>query len=131
MITLKEKKESLQKKLRFAARIMRLLPDVKRPRLKQFWPDMKHDDSEKADWESSSPRLRPNPQEISLMEKILEWYRPLDAFETKLVWQRALGKPWKILCHELARSRSSLAACYSEAISKMLIFVEFNRLQTA
>lgn len=119
------KKERLKRQLKFAANIMKRLPGVKVQGYRQFWPQIIHSEEERVYWEAEEYRKLPTKVEIDLMEKILEYYKPLEPFETKLVWQRAEGKTWKCLSADLGYSRASLASKYDTAISKMLIFIGF------
>ncbi len=117
------KKEKLKRQLRFAAKVMKQLPMASVQGYRQFWPQIIHSEEEKMLMEREKYRRLPTKAEIDLMERILEYYKPLDPFETKLVWQRAEGKPWKCLSLDLGYSRAYLASKYDAAISKMLIFI--------
>lgn len=125
MKKIEDKKEKLKRQLQFAARIMKRLPSVKVQGYKQFWPQIIHSEEERMCWKAEEYFQAPSKSEIELMERILEYYRPLNPFETKLVWQRAEGKPWKCLSADLSYSRAYLSAKYDAAISKMLIFIGF------
>lgn len=120
-------KEKLKRQLQFAAKVMMQLPSAKVQGYRQFWPQIIHSKEEKLRWEPEEYRRLPTKAEIDLMERILEYYKPLDPFETKLVWQRAEGKPWKCLSLDLGYSRAYLASKYDAAISKMLIFISYSR----
>lgn len=126
-MTIDDKKKKLKEQLRFAALIMRKLPEVKVRAYCQFWPQILHSQEEKMCWKSENYHFPLKQEEIDTMEKILDYYRPLDAFETKLVWQRAEGKPWKILSSDFGYSRAYLAQKYDVAIAKMLIFIGFSK----
>jgi hypothetical protein len=52
-------------------------------------------------------RPRPSPREITQAEEALLWLRWLEKDETRLVWLRANGKPWKPICWELGVSRAT------------------------
>lgn len=127
MSDVKVKKDKLKRQLRFAANIMKRLPAAKIQGYRQFWPQILHSDKERMRWQTEEYRQPPSNSEITLMEKILEYYQPLDFMETKLVWRRAEGEPWKRLSADLSYSRAYLSAKYDAAISKMLIFIGFNR----
>ena len=103
--------EQLKQKLEFAADVMKRLPRVRAQGYRNFWPAVKH---------SLPVYIRPTAEEISLMDKILDWYKPLDPEETKLVWLRAARTPWKIIGRMFNQHRSTLNEKYNCALGKML-----------
>ena len=112
--------EQLKQKLEFAADVMKRLPRVRAQGYRNFWPAVKHSQKEIREWESLPVYIRPTAEEISLMDKILDWYRPLDPEETKLVWLRAARTPWKIIGRMFNQHRSTLNEKYNCAVGKML-----------
>ena len=70
--------EQLKQKLEFAADVMKRLPRVRAQGYRNFWPAVKHSQKEIREWESLPVYIRPTAEEISLMDKILDWHRPLD-----------------------------------------------------
>ncbi len=115
--------DKLKQKLEFAANVMKRLPYSSVSGYKNFWPQIKHSQAEIADWEPVPKHMRPSAEEISLMDEILEWYKPLSPEETKLVWMRACRVPWKIIMREINYHRSTLSEKYNCALGKMLGYI--------
>lgn len=106
--------------LRFAADVMRRLPQVKVQGYHNTWPPILYDFYELA---TGMPRVKiipPSPAEITKMEEIVfEWLKILDAEETKLVWARAEKVRWKVLCYKYKVNRSTLWQRYNFALAKI------------
>lgn len=118
-------KEKLKNMLEKCAEIMSRMPSAKVQGYRSYWPEIVHSYEERCRWENTKPFVAPNKVEIAFMEQVLEYYRPLDAFETKLVWMRSAKMPWKVVCRRLKLSRSHLAAKFDEALSKMILWQIF------
>lgn len=114
----------IKKDLAFAAYVMRLLPAVKMKQCRAMWPRLVYTAEELAVQKPLPYFCRPTPEEISRMEKILDWYQCLNAFETKLVWKRACNVSWKMLCIRFQHHRSTLYDKYIQALTKMQIFID-------
>lgn len=127
METLEQKKNNLKNQLRFAINILRRLPEGDSLGYRSFWPLIRHSIKEKMAMEPAPIWVYPTAAEIELMDCILNYYKPLDAFETKLVWRRAEGTPWKVLCRDMNYRRTSLICRYNEAISKMLLYISLEK----
>lgn len=112
--------EELKQKLEFAADIMKRLPSVKAKGYGTSWPEMLYTLAEIIEQEAEPSRLQANSQEVSEMERILDWLKPLDAFETKLVWKRACRVPWKVLSYDFRADRTTLWRKYDRALAKIL-----------
>lgn len=117
-----ERKETLKIMLEKCADIMKRLPNAKVQGYRSYWPEVLHTIEERKLWENTKPVVFPTTDEIKFMEQVLEYYRPLDPCETKLVWLRSERCPWKVICHKLGFCRSYLTAKYDEALVKMLMY---------
>lgn len=115
-------KEKIKSMLEKCAEIMRRMPSAKVQGYRSYWPDIVHSYEERCRWENTKPFVAPNKVEIAFMEQVLEYYRPLDPCETKLVWLRSERCPWKVICHKLGFCRSYLTAKYDEALAKMILW---------
>lgn len=115
-------KDSLKAMLEKCANIMRRLPTERVQGYRSYWPEVLHTLEERRCWENTPPVLAPRKNEIEFMEQVLEYYRPLDAFETKLVWLRAERCPWKVVCKKMGYCRSQLTVKYDEALAKMILW---------
>ncbi|MFY9734996.1 MAG: DUF6362 family protein [Rhodoplanes sp.] len=49
----------------------------------------------------------PSPAAISRMEEALGWLRWLKPEQAKLVWSRAEGTPWKLICWRFGIARAT------------------------
>ena len=115
-------KEKLKSMLEKCAEIMRRMPSAKVQGYRSYWPDIVHSYEERCQWENTKPFVAPNKVEIAFMEQVLEYYRPLDPFETKLVWLRSERCPWKVVCKKMGYCRSQLSVKYDEALAKMILW---------
>lgn len=111
--------DEIKKKLAFAAKVLRALPGERVRGFISSWPQVLYTTEELLTQEVREKCYHPTAVEISEMEKILEWLKPLDAFETRLVWRRANHVPWKILSDELGYHRSKLDEKYRIALAKV------------
>ena len=112
-ITIDEIKENMA----FAANIMRRLPAVKVQGYLCAWPKFCYD----ADDFPSSENvwMMPLPEEVELMEEILEWLKWISVEKRRIVWLRACGLGWKRLCDRMHKPRSSLARDYQKALNEI------------
>lgn len=109
----------IKQDLEFAADVMRALPSVGVQGFGRSWPDFVQEGvTEEA---KGKVFCQPNGGDIEQMDKILEWLRPLNAEETKLVWQRANHVPWKKLCGDFKAHRSKLSEKYNIALAKVQV----------
>lgn len=112
--------DKLKLKLEFAADIMKRLPRVKVKGYGSSWPETLYTLAEIMEQEPERSRPQATSREVSQMEEILTWLKPLDAFETKLVWKRACRVPWKILSYDFQSNRTTLWRKYDRALVKVL-----------
>ena len=114
MITIDEIKENLH----FAAQIMRRLPAVKVQGYNCSWPKycMDADDykNEKDIW------MMPLPEEITIMENILEWLEYTDYETRRIVWLRSCGMGWKRMSVQTRQSRSNLIRIYNRGLKDIV-----------
>ncbi len=69
---------------------------------------------------SSRSRLPPpGAAQISRMDEALEWILWLDESERKLVWARALGMSWRMVCWRLGCSRTTAWRNWTAALQKI------------
>lgn len=91
-----------------AADVMRRLPDVRVPGHFNTWPRILAEFADLVGQEP--PRLRrppPSPDAIGRMEEALGWLMWLEPADRKLVWMRASGERWKVVCYSLGLARSA------------------------
>jgi len=101
-----------------AADVMKRLPEVKVPGYFSTWPAVLHDF---ADLVEQAPRPlrrpRPGPDAVSRMEATLGWLAWLEPGDAKLVWSRAEGTAWKMMCYRLGISRATAHRRWQYALS--------------
>ncbi|CAK0756688.1 DUF6362 domain-containing protein [Azospirillaceae bacterium] len=91
-----------------AADTLRRLPEKRIQGYVSAWPDIVHDEIEDCDLNERRPRLGPpSAQAIDQMERTLLWLRWLDRDDQKLVWDRANGRPWKVISRERGIDRTT------------------------
>ena len=111
--------DEIKRKIAFAAKVLRSLPDKEQHGFISSWPQVLYSPEELLEQEVFYKPYRPTPAEISEMERILEWFSFLNALETKIVWRRANNVPWKIIGEEVGYHRSKLDEKYRVALAKI------------
>jgi uncharacterized protein DUF6362 len=100
----------VEERLVEAADILRRLPEQQIHGYFNTWPKMVYEFGDLIGLEM--PRLKrswPAPDAISRMEATLTWTIGLDQVDAKIVWLRASGVRWKIVCGNVGLAR---AACH-------------------
>lgn len=100
----------VEERLVEAADVLKRLPERKAQGCFTTWPTMSHEFSDLIGQEI--PRLKrswPAPDAISRMEATLTWTIGLDEVDAKIVWLRASGVRWKVVCGTVGLAR---AACH-------------------
>ena len=115
--------DEIKSKLAFAAKVLRALPGEHVQGFLSSWPQSLIEQEELQEPEAARNQYHPTPAEVSEMDRILEWLKPLSAFETKLVWRRANHVPWKLISEELGYHRSKLDEKYRIALIKIQTIV--------
>jgi hypothetical protein len=65
-------------------------------------------------------RIGPPPTDkISRMEEALAWLCWLEPDERNLVWMRADGVRWKVICWQIGYSREAMRTKYKIALTKI------------
>ena len=103
-------KEMVMAYLKEAASIHRRIPDLQVPGYYTLWPETMKDDWEQF-YDAVNGRNRlgpPMPREITFHDRVMNWLRWVDCYEQKILWMRANNIPWKILEHELGKSKTTL-----------------------
>jgi Domain of unknown function (DUF6362) len=90
----------VEERLVEAADILRRLPEQQIHGYFNTWPKMAYQFSDRS-W--------PAPDAISRMEDALTWTIGLDPVDSKIVWLRASGVRWKVVCGTVGLAR---AACH-------------------
>ncbi|CUW37105.1 conserved protein of unknown function [Magnetospirillum sp. XM-1] len=91
-----------------AAETLRRLPRVKVQGYVTAWPEIVRDY-----WDAfgrDEVQVRPGPpsaKAIDQMDVTLGWLRWLEIEESRLVWHRACGRPWKAIAHEFGCDRTT------------------------
>jgi hypothetical protein len=110
--------EMVEERLVEAADVMRRLPDVRVPGHFNTWPPVVVEFADRVGQDPEPMRLPPpSPAAISRMEETLGWLRWLKAEHAKLVWARAEGRPWKLICWRFSVSRATAHRRWRYALS--------------
>ncbi|GFZ86265.1 hypothetical protein RLOatenuis_6480 [Rickettsiales bacterium] len=83
-----------------AIQTIKHLPSAKVKGYFNAWPDILYSQEELDERESTLLVYRSPAPDISKMKKTLEWR--VDAKERSLIWARAKGLLWKIICLEFS-----------------------------
>ena len=98
--------ELVEERLFEAADVMKRLPDTRVQGYFSLWPKIVPEFSDLVGREPE--RLRrppPSPEAISRMERTMPWLTWLEPEDAKLVWARAEGSRWKLICWRFGISR--------------------------
>lgn len=91
-----------------AADVLSRLPE---PRVRGFvtsWPPIVREFCEAYGWQDAVLRRPPPPAAaIDRMDMALQWLAWLDQRDSRIVWLRACGKPWKAVCWEVGLARAA------------------------
>ena len=91
-----------------AADILKRMPEVKAQGYFSTWPQWTYDFGDLVGQET--PLLRrpfPSAAAISRMERTLSWTVGLDPVDAKIIWLRAYGTRWKIICGKVGLARTA------------------------
>lgn len=107
--------------LQDAADVMKALPAVRVQGYFSVWPTVIHDYWDAYGWTEGDPkRWRPTPKQIDQMEYVCQWLRWPGVLESKIIWDRSCGIPWKVIEHKRQSSRSTLWRHYGAGINKIV-----------
>ncbi len=110
--------DMVEERLVEAADVMKRLPEVKVPGYFSTWPKIIHDFGDRVEQEPKLlSRPRPSPEAISRMEATLGWLAWLEPEDAKLVWSRAEGTGWKMICYRFGISRATAHRRWQFAVS--------------
>lgn len=91
-----------------AADTLRRLPTQRIQQYRSTWPAVIRDAAEAYGWANIRIRLGPPAADaIDRMDECLEWFTWLDGDDARLVWLRAVGVPWKLICGRIGVSRTT------------------------
>lgn len=92
-----------------AAAICKKLPSSKPQGYFSVWPPIQRDLMEiiQGDIPENANRTYAIPREVSFFEYVEKWTRWCNAEETRVIWRRAMGKPWKVVEYELKISETT------------------------
>ena len=102
-----------------ACRTIRALPDRDRRFFHSFnsWPEVVQEVTEAYGYtETTMPRFRPTPGDVSDCMTALAWARGIPRNEWKLVWWRSFGVSFKHIGLRLGRSDDTARRRYKDAI---------------
>lgn len=95
----------VEERLVEAADVLRRLPDTRLQGYVSLWPPYIQESRSAED----TPLRRPPPSAaaITRMDEALPWLRLLDPTDARIVWLRASGEPWKVVCWKVGMARSA------------------------
>jgi len=101
-------REQVEERLLEAADVVKRLPDVRVQGYFSMWPKALYEFSDLVGQEPRPLRRPPPPPDaISRMEQTMPWLTWLDPEDAKLVWARAEGSRWKLICWRFGISRAT------------------------
>ncbi len=103
-----------------AAEVMKALPSVRVQGYFSTWPTPVHDFWDAYGWHEAENRWRPTPRQITQMEMVCEWLRFVPVRESKIIWRRASGVPWKVIAADLQSSRTAVTNWHNTGITRIV-----------
>ena len=97
----------VEARLAEAAAVLNRLPEPRRQRYFNTWPDYFYEFADLVGQEPEPMRLAPSRAAISRMEETLTWTVGLEPIDGKIVWMKAHGWRWKIICRNVGLQRSA------------------------
>lgn len=97
----------VEERLAEAASVLRALPDHRIQGYHSAWPKVLHEFSDLVGQAPRRTRWQPSPEAISRMEETLSWTVGLEPIDGKIVWMKASGARWKIICCVVGLERSA------------------------
>ena len=97
----------IEERLAEAAAVLKRLPGPRRQGYFNTWPDYFYEFADLVGQEPEPMRLAPSPAAISRMEETLTWIIGLEPIDGKIVWMKAHGWRWKIICRNVGLQRSA------------------------
>ena len=114
--------ESVEERFEEAARTLKRLsiPRLKPQGYFNGWPDIIYTTWELEMQDKLPLRLGPPPaDQISRMEEALGWLWWLEPDERNLVWMRAGGVRWKVICYRIGYSRETMRTKHKIALTRI------------
>ena len=108
----------VEERLVEAADVLKRLPEVRVQGYFSLWPTIVPEFSDLVGREPRQLRRpSPSPEAISRMEQTMPWLRWLEPEDAKLVWARAEGSRWKLICWRFGISRATAHRRWQYALS--------------
>lgn len=111
--------ELVEKRFEEAFITLKKLPPVMTQGYYNLWPDIKYSKIELLMQKPGPIRLKALPEDISKLEETMQWIVWVDIPERKLIWQRAARVPWKVICWETNRGRTTLWTQHKNALEQI------------
>lgn len=84
------------------------------------WPDIIRDIADMRNQDSPPVRMGPpSAERISQMEEVIGWLFALTPDERRLIWMRAEGIRWRVICYSFGMSKSQLYRKWQMALEKI------------
>jgi len=100
--------EMVEARLAEPAAVIRRLPPVRVSGYFNTWPATIVEFADRVGQQAEPMQLPPpSPAAISRMEEALAWLRWLEPRYGKLIWARAEGTPWKLICWRFGIARAT------------------------
>jgi hypothetical protein len=113
-----------------AAETLRRLPPVKVQGYFSTWPPVLREFWEAYGRDELEVRLGPpSGRAIDQMDETMLWLRWLEIEDAKLVWERAGGRPWKIIAHRWGIDRSTAWRRWTYALVTIAAKLNSRKLQ--
>ncbi|MBV2144861.1 hypothetical protein KUG47_15280 [Falsochrobactrum sp. TDYN1] len=97
----------VEERLAEAAAVLKCLPEPRRQGYFNTWPAYFYEFADLVGQVPAPIRLAPSPAAIGRMEQTLTWTMGLEPIDGKIVWMKAYGWRWKIICRNVGLQRSA------------------------
>lgn len=118
----------VEERLVEAANVLKRLPEQKAQGYFNTWPTMSYEFSDLAGLTATLRRSPPSPDAIRRMEDALTWTIGLDPVDSKIIWLRASGVRWKIVCGTVGLARAACHEHWLYALCLIAVHLSGHRL---
>ena len=90
------------------------------------WPEIVRSEEDIAEMKSGFIYFPALPDEITRMEQTLLWITWVERSERRLIWQRAVRRPWRLICRELGCCRMTAWTQWQTSLAKIAFLLNTN-----
>jgi uncharacterized protein DUF6362 len=118
----------VEERLVEAADVLNRMPERRVQGFYSLWPQIAPTFNDLIHQRPQMRRPLPSPAAIDRMEETLGWFKWLEPPDTKIVWLRASGKRWKMICYQVGLSRPAAWQHWATALCSIAMRLNGERV---